>query len=203
MSDETSSGTPPARDDPGCPLTGIVVVDLSRPVSGNMLTHVLADLGPTVMTHAPRNVYRTQDGKWVALSAGMEATLARLFEGIGHPGALVDPRFATHEARLRNIDALDDLIQTHLLTLTLDQALLFFAERDITADPVRDIADLMAHPNTVERELLTQQLAADGREVAVHAAPYRINGRRPPIRRQAPSLGQDNHRWLQRDGESS
>jgi formyl-CoA transferase len=61
----------------------------------------------------------------------------------------------------------------------------------------------MAHPYVVERELLVQQCAADGREVAVHAAPYRINGRRPPIRRQAPSLGQDNHRWLQRDGESS
>ena len=154
-------------------------------------------------THAPRNVYRTKDGKWVALSAGMEATLARLFEGIGHPEALADPRFATHEARLRNIDDLDNLIQMHLATLTLDEALLFFAERDITAGPVCDIADLMAHPYVVERELLTRQVAPDGREVAVHAAPYKINGRRPPIRRQAPRLGEDNHRWLKPDGESS
>src|SRR5690606_4079332 len=57
-------------------------------------------------THAPRNVYQTKDGKWVALSAGMEGALARLFEGIGYPEGLQDERFSTHEARLRNIDAL-------------------------------------------------------------------------------------------------
>ncbi|MDO9459011.1 MAG: CoA transferase, partial [Alphaproteobacteria bacterium] len=147
-------------------------------------------------THAPRNVYRTSDGRWVALSAGMEATLARLFDGIGAPEALQDPRFATHEARLRNVEALDDLIQQHLSRLTLAEALRFFAERDITAGPVCDIADLLGHPYMADRELLVMQPTPDGREVPVHAPPYKINGQRPPIRRPAPSLGQDNARWL-------
>ncbi len=152
-------------------------------------------------THAPRNVYRTRDERWVALSAGMEGTLARLFDGIGHPDALADPRFATHEARLKNIDALDDLIQGYVGSLSLDEALRFFAERDITAGPVCDVADLMQHPYLVERELLVQQPTPDGRSVPVHAAPYKIDGERPPIRRPAPSLGQDNARWLSAAGE--
>ena len=147
-------------------------------------------------THAPRNVYRTRDDRWVALSAGMEASLARLLDGIGAPDALRDPRFATHEARLRNVDALDALIQQHLGQLTLDEALAFFADRDITAGPVCDIADLLAHPYLVDRALLVPQPTADGRELPVHAPPYKLNGRRPPIRRPAPSLGQDNARWL-------
>lgn len=153
-------------------------------------------------THAPRNVYRTRDGKWVALSAGMENTLARLFEGIGHPEGLKDPRFATHEGRLANIDALDDLIQGHLAKLDLHEALAFFAERDITAGPVCDIADLLQHPYMRERELLVEQTAPDGRKVLVHAAPYRINGRRPPIRRAAPVLGQDDGKWLAGGGQA-
>jgi crotonobetainyl-CoA:carnitine CoA-transferase CaiB-like acyl-CoA transferase len=147
-------------------------------------------------THAPRNVYRTRDDHWVALSAGMEGTLARLFDGIGQPDALRDPRFATHEARLANIDALDDLIQAHVGQLSLDEALLFFAERDITAGPVCDVADLMQHPYIVDRGLLVQQPTPDGRSVPVHAPPYRIDGRRPPIRRPAPTLGQDNAHWF-------
>ncbi|WP_167383590.1 CaiB/BaiF CoA transferase family protein [Bordetella genomosp. 12] len=147
-------------------------------------------------THAPRNVYRTLDERWVALSAGMENTLARLFEGVGYPQGLQDPRFATHEARLANIDALDALIQSHIGTLTLEQALAFFAARDITAGPVCDISDLMAHPYITERGLLVDQQAPDGRTVKVHAAPYRINGQRPAIRRPAPVLGQDNAKWL-------
>ena len=147
-------------------------------------------------THAPRNVYRTSDEKWVALSAGMEGTLARLFDGIGYPQGLSDPRFSTHEARLKNIDALDALIQGHITRLTLAEALDFFAVRDITAGPVCDIADLLAHPYILERHLLVEQQAPDGRKVLVHAAPYRINGQRPAIERTAPSLGQDNDRWL-------
>ncbi|MEY4449138.1 MAG: hypothetical protein RLZZ433_2153, partial [Pseudomonadota bacterium] len=35
------------------PLDGVTVVDLSRLVSGNMLTHVLADLGATVIKIEP------------------------------------------------------------------------------------------------------------------------------------------------------
>jgi formyl-CoA transferase len=147
-------------------------------------------------THAPRNVYQTRDGRWVALSAGMEGTLVRLFEGIGYPQGLADPRFATHEARLANIDALDGLIQDHLSTLTLDEALAFFAERDITAGPICDIADLLEHPYIRERELLVPTEGPDGQALSIHATPYKINGQRPPVRRAAPAIGQDNERWL-------
>jgi formyl-CoA transferase len=147
-------------------------------------------------THAPRNVYRTKDGRWVALSAGMEGTLKRLFEGIGHPEGLSDPRFATHEARLANIDALDSLIQAHLAELTMEEALEFFAQRDITAGAICDIRDLVAHPYIQERELLIPARTPEGQKLAVHAAPYRINGKRPPMRNDAPAIGQDNERWL-------
>ncbi len=147
-------------------------------------------------THAPRNVYKTSDEKWIALSAGMEGTLARLFEGIGYPEWLQDQRFTTHEARLKNIDALDALIQGHITKLTLKEALDFFSARDITAGPVCDISDLLQHPYIVESNLLVDQIAPDGRTVSVHAAPYRINGKRPTIRRGAPTLGQDNDAWF-------
>ena len=152
-------------------------------------------------THAPRNVYRTRDERWVALSAGMEGTLVRLFDSIGQPDALRDPRFATHEARLAHIDALDDLIQSYVGQLSLDEALRFFAERDITAGPVCDVADLLQHPYMADRGLLVQQPTPDGRSVPVHAPPYKIDGQRPPIRRPAPTLGQDNARWFPPNSE--
>jgi formyl-CoA transferase len=157
---------------------------------------VHARSGSRSPTHAPRNVFQTKDQRWVALSAGMEGTLGRLFEGIGYPQGLSDPRFATHEARLQNIDALDKLLQDHLARLTLDEALQFFSERDITAGPVCDIADLIEHPYMVDRELLLDDVGVDGSSHRIHAPPYKINGRRPPLRRSAPSLGQDNEKWL-------
>lgn len=152
-------------------------------------------------THAPRNVYRTKDDRWVALSAGMEGTLQRLFTGIGFPEGMNDPRFSTHEARLENIDALDAILQDYLSRLTLDEALAFFAERDITAGQVCDIKDLLAHPYLKDRELLVDTYLDDGQALSVHASPYKINGKRPPLRRAAPTIGQDNARWLEGSSE--
>ena len=147
-------------------------------------------------THAPRNVYQTQDGRWIALSAGMEGTLKRLFEGIGFSNGLDDPRFSSHEARLANIDELDGLIQNHLSKLNLAQALDFFKEMDITAGQVCDVSDLIDHPYVQESEILVKTQLENGESVLIHAAPYKINGQRPPIRRAAPTLGQDNEKWL-------
>ena len=147
-------------------------------------------------THAPRNVYQTQDGRWIALSAGMEGTLKRLFEGIGFPNGLDNPRFSSHEARLANIDELDGLIQNHLSKLDLAKALDFFKEMDITAGQVCDVSDLIDHPYVQEREMLVKTRLENGESVLIHAAPYKINGQRPPIRRAAPTLGQDNEKWL-------
>jgi formyl-CoA transferase len=147
-------------------------------------------------THAPRNVYQTRDGTWIALSAGMDGTLARLFAGIGCPEAMDDPRFSSHEARIANVDALDTLIQNHVGQLSLQEALDFFEERDITAGPVFDISDLMQHPYVRDRQMLVDTSTPEQQTLPVHATPFVLNGVRPAIRRAAPSLGQDNARWV-------
>jgi formyl-CoA transferase len=147
-------------------------------------------------THAPRNVYQTRDGTWIALSAGMDGTLARLFAGIGCPEAMDDPRFSSHEARIANVDALDALIQNHVGQLSLQEALDFFEERDITAGPVFDISDLMQHPYLKDRQMLVDTTTPEQQTLPVHATPFVLNGVRPAIRRAAPSLGQDNARWV-------
>ncbi|WP_162589980.1 CaiB/BaiF CoA transferase family protein [Variovorax sp. RA8] len=157
---------------------------------------VVPRCGSRSPTHAPRNVYRTKDNRWVALSAAMEGPLKRLFKAIGFEAGTEDPRFASHEARLANIDALDGLIQDHLAELTLEDALEFFAEHDITAGPVCDIKDLLEHPYIVERGLLVNTASPEGKDLLIHAPPYKINGKRPPIRCAAPEMGQDNARWL-------
>lgn len=147
-------------------------------------------------THAPRNVYQTRDGTWIALSAGMDGTLARLFAGIGCPEAMHDPRFSSHEARIANVDDLDALIQNHVGQLSLQEALDFFEERDITAGPVFDISDLLQHPYLRDRDMLVETTTPDAQHLPVHATPFKLNGVRPAIRRAAPSLGEDNARWV-------
>ncbi|MEY3766839.1 MAG: hypothetical protein RLZ03_1799 [Pseudomonadota bacterium] len=152
-------------------------------------------------THAPRNVYQTRDGTWIALSAGMDGTLARLFAGIGCPEAMDDPRFSSHEARIAHVDALDTLIQNHVGQLSLQDALDFFEERDITAGPVFDIANLLQHPYIRDREMLVTTTTPQAQVLPIHATPFKLNGQRPAIRRAAPRLGEDNARWVKQRKE--
>jgi len=53
-------------------------------------------------TTAPRNAYRTKDGRWVCLSASIQKMAERLFRAIGRPELIDDPRYATNSERLRH-----------------------------------------------------------------------------------------------------
>ena len=62
------------------------------------------------LSSAPYNVYPTSDG-YIAIIGINETHWANLLEAIGRTDLTGDPRFSTREARVRNIDATDQLIR--------------------------------------------------------------------------------------------
>ena len=151
-------------------------------------------------THAPRNVYETSDGRFIALSAGMERTVQRLFEAIGRPDMVGDPRFASHAARIENIDALDEAIGAFIRTRTLEENLAFFDRMDVTAGPVCDAADLENHPYIAERGIIAEQADDELGVIPVPAPPLRFAGTPATIRSAAPRLGQHTRELLRAAG---
>ncbi|MEJ0018125.1 MAG: CoA transferase [Acetobacteraceae bacterium] len=63
--------------------------------------------GSRSLTTSPRNVYGTSDGRFIAISASIQAMAERLFRAIGRPDMIDDPRFRTNTDRVRNIDECD------------------------------------------------------------------------------------------------
>src|SRR5438067_3949815 len=59
-------------------------------------------IGSASNTSAPRNVYRCADGRYVALSASIQSMAKRVFDVIGQPHMIEDPRFRTNSDRVRN-----------------------------------------------------------------------------------------------------
>ncbi len=59
-------------------------------------------MGSRCTIQAPRDVYRTRDGKYLALSTGTQAMAERLFRAIGRADLQDDPRFRTNADRLRH-----------------------------------------------------------------------------------------------------
>jgi len=104
---------------------------------------------------APRNTYRTKDGKWLALSANAHALTARVFQAIGRPELIDDPRFRDNRSRIRHLDELDEVIGGWIAQHQTAEVLARFDECEAAIMPVYDIRDIFEDPHYRAREAVT------------------------------------------------
>jgi crotonobetainyl-CoA:carnitine CoA-transferase CaiB-like acyl-CoA transferase len=134
-------------------------------------------LGSRCMIQAPRDVYPTRDGRYVALSTGTQAMAERLFRAIGAPELNDDPRFSTNAARLQHREEVERIVAGFIAGRTQAETLAFFEAAEVTVAPVCDEADLAEHPYISEREVLIEvpdeAAAACPCTTSPHASPRR------------------------------
>ncbi len=141
---------------------------------------------------APRNVYRCKDGKYVALSASMQAMAERLLRTIGRPELIEDPRFRTNTDRVANRDQLDPIVAAFMAERTQRECLELFEEAGVTVSEVPDVAELAVHPYPIDREVLVSMPDADAGRLAMHNVIPRLSETPGRLRHPAPELGQHN-----------
>lgn len=103
--------------------------------------------GNRSVSNAPRNAYRTADGRWVALSSAAPAILKRLLRLTGGDAAAEDPRFRTAESRLRHVDALDAIVGGWIGRHDLDEVVAAFEQAEAAIAPVYDVAQIFDDPH--------------------------------------------------------
>jgi formyl-CoA transferase len=148
----------------------------------------------------PRNVYLCRDGKYVCLSASVQAVAERLFEAIGRPELIKDPRFATNEARVRHDDLLDPIVAAFVAAMSQEEALAYFAGADVTVGPVLDISDLVDHPYIADRAILSEYPDDEIGFLPMHHVSPQFSRTPGAIHSAAPSLGQHTLEVLTRLG---
>jgi crotonobetainyl-CoA:carnitine CoA-transferase CaiB-like acyl-CoA transferase len=93
---------------------------------------------------APRNTYRTVDDRWIALSGTSQSIADRILRAIGRGDLASDPRFATNEARVQNVEQLDEVIGEWVGRHTLQEAMAAFEAHEAAAAPIYDIREIFA-----------------------------------------------------------
>ena len=147
-------------------------------------------LGSRCMIQAPRGVYRTADGKYVALSTGTQAMAERLFRAIGRPELNDDPRFRTNADRLAHREEVEAIVGGFIAARTRAEALAFFEAAEVTVGPVNDEADLADDPYVAEREVLIEVPDEGAGSLPMHNVTPRFSATPGALRRPAPALGQ-------------
>jgi crotonobetainyl-CoA:carnitine CoA-transferase CaiB-like acyl-CoA transferase len=147
--------------------------------SGNQSTHT-----------APRNVYATGDGGYVALSGSMQSMAMRILDTIGRPELKDDPRFATNEGRVAHRDLLDAIIGGFIAARGTTENLALFEAAGVTVGPVCSMADLLEHPYTRGRDVIIEVEDRDMGSLPMHNIVPRLTGSPGGFRRPAPRLGE-------------
>jgi crotonobetainyl-CoA:carnitine CoA-transferase CaiB-like acyl-CoA transferase len=148
--------------------------------------------GSRSQSSAPRNVYRTGDGQWIALSGSTQTMTERLFAAIGRVELVHDPRFVDNATRLAHVEELDAILGEFFARRSLEANLRLMRAAGVTAAPVMDIADLL------DTEFFrTRGVVVDGPDVddpapvAMQQVVPRLSQSPGSIRTPAPRLGQD------------
>jgi crotonobetainyl-CoA:carnitine CoA-transferase CaiB-like acyl-CoA transferase len=107
-------------------------------------------LGSGLPYSVPRGTYRTADDRWVAVSTSADSVARRV---MGLIGLDQDERFTTFAGRVANRDEVEARMAAWSATRTADEVLSAFEAADAAAALVYDMADLVADPHAVARQV--------------------------------------------------
>jgi crotonobetainyl-CoA:carnitine CoA-transferase CaiB-like acyl-CoA transferase len=154
-------------------------------------------------TMAPRNTYRTADGTWVALTAGTDDMVRRMFVLFDQAELADDPRFRDNRARLANVDALDKIIQTWIGARARDVVVDAFIAARVSLAAVDALPQVVANPHFRARGSLVEVNDAEAGSITMAAPAPRGTSAQATIRHLGRSLGADNRAvycdWLELD----
>ncbi|MEK7848592.1 MAG: CoA transferase, partial [Chloroflexota bacterium] len=105
----------------------------------------------------PHGTYRCQgDDRWVSIAAADGPEWEALCRTVGHPEWLHDPRFNTHQERLRHREALDRLLGEWTAARTAEEASARLQAAGVAAVPAYNNDQLCQDAHLKERGYFTQ-----------------------------------------------
>jgi crotonobetainyl-CoA:carnitine CoA-transferase CaiB-like acyl-CoA transferase len=131
----------------------LVVVNLIEPLARLIESSTLAvdqlgvvpgRVGNRLDASAPRNAYRTADGKWLAISSASPTIAARVFRAIGRADLAADSDYVDPVRRQERAAEVDGLVGAWIAARTLAEAMATFEAAEVTAAPVYDAEQLLA-----------------------------------------------------------
>jgi crotonobetainyl-CoA:carnitine CoA-transferase CaiB-like acyl-CoA transferase len=118
----------------GPQLTAYDLLGELQPRTGNRSTH-----------NAPRNVYRTADDRWVAVSASAGSIAERVMKLVGRSELAEQSWFATGSGRAAHPEV-DEAVAAWIAGRRRDEVLAAFEQAEAAIAPIYDARDVLADP---------------------------------------------------------
>jgi crotonobetainyl-CoA:carnitine CoA-transferase CaiB-like acyl-CoA transferase len=152
-------------------------------------------LGYPRMLTPHRRPYPTKDG-YISVIAHSNAQWGKLFEAMGTPELIDDPRFESVQARSRNIDAVYATLTEGMKLRTTDEWLAELRPADIPCGKANSLDDLFTDPYLIETDYFGSYDHPVEGNVVVPAIPARFSRSPPNVHRPWPQLGEHSREIL-------
>ncbi len=158
--------------------------------------------GPLGSAHplsAPYQAFETADG-WINVGASSQATWEKVPDLVGQPELVDDERFRDNAARMANLDELVATLAPLFKKRSTEQWLERCEAAGVPAGPVASIQEMLVHPQTVEREMVTEVQHSTLGPVKTLGFPVKLSASPAAIERGAPVLGEHTREVLLANG---
>lgn len=163
----------------------------------NALVHHVTGKSPTRIgnrapTSSPRNIYRTKDNRWVAIASATQSTAVRLFELMGQPDLVNDPRFSTNGNRVKNSDEVDRIVSGWVEKFTRQEITTLLRDNGVPVGPVNNVEDILHDPHAIAREMIVEKADKDGRTWRMEGIFPKLSRTPGAVENLGGELGSDN-----------
>jgi formyl-CoA transferase len=172
----------------------------AQPTVYDQLGELQQRTGNRSANNAPRNTYRTRDGRWVAISTSSQSIAERVMRLVGRPEFIDEPWFASGSERAEHADELDEAVAVWIAEREGDEVIATFEEAQAAVAPIYDVRDVLADPQFAALDSITTVDDDELGPLRMQNVLFRL-GRTPGrITSAGPSLGQHTAEVLARYG---
>jgi crotonobetainyl-CoA:carnitine CoA-transferase CaiB-like acyl-CoA transferase len=179
----------------------LIDVNLIEPLARLIETSTLAyshlgkipgRVGNMLPASAPRNAFRTADGRWVAISSASPNIALRVYRAIDRPDLVDDPAYADPQQRQARAAEVDALVAAWIRERTLAEVMSVFERAEVAAAPVYDAQQLLADEHLRDRGSFVTVDDADLGTMTVQAPVAKLSETPGVVEYLGRDLGADN-----------
>ena len=152
-------------------------------------------MGSGNLTSAPYQAFQTSDG-WVNVGAANQANWERLIAVLNAPKLGDDPRFASNASRMKHRTELAEALTPIFRKATTANWCEKLEEAGLPVGPVLSIPEMLAHPQTVVRDMVVETRHRRIGKVPALGFPIRFSQTKGEVTRSAPMLGEHTREVL-------
>ncbi|QES50601.1 acyl-CoA transferase [Streptomyces venezuelae] len=127
-----------------------------QPLWYDQLGYVQPRTGNRSANNAPRNTYRSADGRWLAVSASARSVAERVIRLVGRPELCAEPWFDSGAGRAAHTAVLDEAVGSWIGRHKAEEVVAAFEEAQAAVAPVYDVRDVMADPQFAALDTVTE-----------------------------------------------